>query len=193
MDMERKRLAAVWLLVLLIFGIGLGMYHRSTVIRYQEKQAALSEDLRDMESEIRAKTAEMEALRKELEESSAEIVRMRGLVKNLSSYRLVESVVAAESCGQPIEGQMAVVQTILSRAEACDMTLASVVLAPNQYADPKPEMINESVQQAVERVLLYGQVVYEDPITSFHADYVTPWWASVKSFKGQIGNHLFYE
>lgn len=62
---------------------------------------------------------------------------------------LVERVVAAESGNQTLEGQMAVAQCILNTAEAMEIRPDTVVLAPNQYADPAArEQVTDSVREA---------------------------------------------
>lgn len=105
---------------------------------------------------------------------------------------LIERVVAAESRGEDLQGMMAVAQTILDRAELWNMTVTEVVQAPGQYADPYQGKISIEIKLAVANVFDGGIRVFTEPITHFHADYVSPAWADEKINRGSIGCHRFY-
>lgn len=115
-----------------------------------------------------------------------------GYFSNNAERELIERVVAAESRGEPFEGQIAVAQTIKDRSDLWGMTPAEVVSKPNQYAKPYCGEIPAEVADAVSLVFEQGYRAFEEPTTHFHADYVNPYWAESKASRGQIGNHRFY-
>lgn len=105
---------------------------------------------------------------------------------------LVERIVASEARGEPIEGIMAVAQVIRDRSQLWGMTVTDVVLAPGQFADPYRGEIGPEVVQAVWAVFDEGMSVFSEPVTHFHAEYVSPYWTAGKVSRGSIGNHRFY-
>lgn len=107
-----------------------------------------------------------------------------------SERELVARVVAAESRGESLQGQMAVAQTILDRSIMWDMPIEEVVLAPGQYATPYQGEISDSVYLAVANVFDAGIRIYEDPVTHFYSG-PEPYWASSKESRGSIGRHEF--
>jgi len=104
---------------------------------------------------------------------------------------LICRVVAAEARGEDLQGQMAVAQTILDRAELWNMTPAEVVQAPGQYAYPYQGEIPDSVKLAVANVFDGGIRIFQDPVTHFHSG-PEPYWAADKVNRGSIGRHQFY-
>ena len=109
---------------------------------------------------------------------------------------LVERVVAAESGNQTLEGQMAVAQCILNTAEAMELRPDTVVLAPNQYADPAaPGQVTDSVREAVRRVFDNGERVTEEPIRFFYAPRYSAgrWHESALEYVITIGGHKFFK
>ena len=105
---------------------------------------------------------------------------------------LVERIVASEARGEPIEGMMAVAQVIRDRSQLWKMTVTEVCLAPGQFAAPYQGEISPEVVQAVWAVFDEGMSVFDEPVTHFHADYVSPYWTADKVSRGSIGAHLFY-
>jgi hypothetical protein len=103
---------------------------------------------------------------------------------------LVERVVASESRGEDLQGQMAVAQTILDRAELWNMTVAEVVQAPGQYASPYQGEISDSIHLAVANVFDGGVRVFQEPTTHFAKG--TPYWAEGKINRGNVGRHTFW-
>jgi hypothetical protein len=104
---------------------------------------------------------------------------------------LVERVTAAESRGEDLQGQMAVAQTILDRAELWNMTPTEVVQAPGQYAGPYPGEISDSIHLAVANVFDGGIRVFQEPITHFYSG-AEPSWTDGKVNRGSVGSHRFY-
>ena len=114
------------------------------------------------------------------------------LLKTEAEREMIERVVMAESMGEPFEGQVAVAQTIFDRAVLWNKTPVEVVSQESQYADMYSGEISDSVKQAVSAVFDHGYRAFEEPVTHFHADYVNPYWAEVKTSRGTIGSHRFY-
>lgn len=121
------------------------------------------------------------------ENKSAEI----GYFSNNAERELIERVVAAESRGEPFEGQIAVAQTIKDRSDLWGMTPVEVVSKPNQYAKPYYGEIPVEVADAVSLVFEQGYRAFEEPVTHFHSG-AEPYWAESKVNRGSLGNHRFY-
>lgn len=105
---------------------------------------------------------------------------------------LVESVVEAESCGEPYEGQMAVAQCILNGCEELNMRPDAVVIEW-QYTPNRP-MPSQSVKDAVSAVFDRGEVAVDDDIFWFYAPAKvtgTPWHETQRHVC-TIGGHKFF-
>ena len=109
---------------------------------------------------------------------------------------VVERVVAAESRKQPLNGQIAVAQCVLNTAEAENMRPDEVVLQPNQYAPPAPpELVTDSVKQAVSAVFDEGIEVIDEPIRFFYAPKFSPgtWHEANLEHVITIQDHKFFK
>lgn len=106
-------------------------------------------------------------------------------------FEAVCLVVAAESRGESIEGQMAVAQVIKNRSELWGMKVIDVITKPYQFAKPHTEF-DETTYTAVNRVFRYDMTVFDEPVTFFHTADIKPDWSLEKQVAGQIGNHIFY-
>ena len=85
-------------------------------------------------------------------------------------YEYVMRVVAAESRGEPYEGQLAVAQCIRTTAERRMLTPEEVVKLPNRYADPctyAPDI--ELVRDACCDVFVHGISATDEPIEYFYS------------------------
>ena len=105
---------------------------------------------------------------------------------------IVCRVVMSEAMGEPYEGMLAVAQVIRDRAISWGLPVTEVVTAPSQFAPPCKGEISDEVIIAVDAVFIEGVSLMEFPVTHFHADYVSPYWADSKVSRGQISRHLFY-
>lgn len=105
---------------------------------------------------------------------------------------LIERVVASEARGESLEGQMAVAQTILDRAELWNMSVDEVVTAPAQYAEPYNGTISDNTRIAVANVFDQGIRIFSEPITHFYSGDNEPYWTDNKVNRGSIGSHKFY-
>lgn len=107
---------------------------------------------------------------------------------------LVERTVAAESRGEPLEGQVAVAQTIYQRCVDSDKT-PEEVLVPGQYAAPYKGEIPDTTKEAVSLVFDLGVMAVSEPIMAFYAPaYGTSGWHENKlEFVTEIGSHRFFK
>ena len=103
-------------------------------------------------------------------------------------YRLLLRVCMSEcggKYGEPLEGKIAVVETILNRSEIYGKTIEEVVYEPNQYSTSDNGEPDETVREAVDIAL--SSNTYPDDMIYFRAGYYhnfgTPYM--------QIGNHYF--
>lgn len=156
----------------------------------QEQKALYEQRITELEQENKT----LRDCNKELEESigNLEAQNERLLTLTASTKEDVVRVVMAESRGASLEGQMAVAQTILDRANAWDMKVSEVISQPNQYASPYNGKIADLREEAVDRIFLYGERVFPEETLFFHADYVHPYWADIFPVRGQIESHIFY-
>lgn len=115
---------------------------------------------------------------------------------------LVDTVIA-EAGGEGPEGMTAVAHVIKNRADRRDQSLGDVVRAPHQftgYAAPGPvsqrDQLDAGMRSQAETILrgvLAGEV--PDPTGGadhYHANSVSPGWASRLQPTTTVGNHLFY-
>jgi spore germination cell wall hydrolase CwlJ-like protein len=107
-----------------------------------------------------------------------------------------------EARSEPSEGQIAVAQVVLNRVASEDYpdNICEVVKERKQFSfywDGKPETVYN--KPAWGEAFLYASAVYYDLLddltkgaTHYHADYVTPTWATAGSLTSQIDKHIFY-
>ena len=112
-------------------------------------------------------------------------------------YDYVLRVVAAESRGESLEGQMAVAQCIRETAEATGQTPEQVVKAKNQYASPvSMSVVTDSVREACERVFINGESITDEPIRYFYSTtggFVSKWHENSLQHVMTIGCHKFFK
>lgn len=112
-------------------------------------------------------------------------------------------VVYYEARGEPVEGQVAVAEVVVNRAQsdAYPSSLCAVAYQPGQFALTIEEALSpprgkawRQAQRVAARVMAGGaETPLEGRPTHFHAVSVTPYWASEFRRVGQIGDHVFYE
>jgi len=107
--------------------------------------------------------------------------------------KIVEQVVMAEAGGEPLEGQMAVAQTIRDRCIDRQQTPEQVCTAPNQYATTSIPA-TERVKDAVMFIFDFGHSVFDKPTFYFYQCEMIdqPSYLAQKTFRGQIGPHRFF-
>ena len=108
-----------------------------------------------------------------------------------------------EARGEPIEGQLAVAQVIINRAEssAFPSDYCGVVTQRSQFSFVKNGVIpsRRSNAAAWERARKIARIAHEgmwnsaaDDSLYFHATYVKPSWARKKVARATIKTHIFY-
>lgn len=87
--------------------------------------------------------------------------------------------------GEPLEGKIAVVETILNRSEIYGKTIEEVVYEQNQYSVSDNGEPDETVREAVDIAL--SSNTYPDDMIYFRAGYYHNFGTPYR----QIGNHYF--
>lgn len=87
--------------------------------------------------------------------------------------------------GEPLEGKVAVVETILNRCEIYDKTIEEVVYEPYQYSVDYNGEPDETVRKAVDIALISN--TYPDDMIYFRSRYYHSFGTPYR----QIGNHYF--
>ena len=117
-------------------------------------------------------------------------------------YEYVMRVVAAESRGEPYEGQLAVAQCIRETSERNMMTPEEVVkqVNPNgtrQYAQPVDiSVVTDSVRDACCDVFVHGISATDEPIRYFYSTasgFYSAWHENNLEYVTTIGNHRFFK
>ena len=117
-------------------------------------------------------------------------------------YEYVMRVVAAESRGEPYEGQLAVAQCIRETSECTMMTPEEVVkqVNPNgtrQYAQPIDiSVVTDSVRDACCDVFVHGISATDEPIRYFYSTasgFYSAWHENSLKYVTTIGNHRFFK
>ena len=117
-------------------------------------------------------------------------------------YEYVMRVVAAESRGEPYEGQLAVAQCIRETSERTMMTPEEVVkqINPNgtrQYAQPVDlSVVTDSVRDACCDVFVLGVSATDEPIRYFYSTasgFYSAWHENSLEYVMTIGNHKFFK
>lgn len=117
-------------------------------------------------------------------------------------YEYVLRVVAAESRGEPYEGQLAVAQCIRETSECTMMTPEEVVkqVNPNgtrQYAQPVDiSVVTDSVRDACCDAFVHGISATDEPIRYFYSTvggFYSAWHENSLEYVVTIGNHRFFK
>jgi hypothetical protein len=112
--------------------------------------------------------------------------------------RCLATAVYFESRGEPLEGQLAVAQAILNRAESGRYapTVCGVISQPGQFSYDRSRTPRAGrdweTAEAIAKIAMDDMWHDVAPqAMSFHATYVKPNWAG-KTKVAQIGRHVFY-
>ena len=112
-------------------------------------------------------------------------------------FDYITRVVAAESRGEPFEGQVAVARCIWNSANAKLKTPEEIVEMPNRYADPVSEnLVTESVKTACMYAFLGIELPTEENIEYFYSTvngFYSPWHENNLEHVMTIGNHKFFK
>jgi TolA-binding protein len=166
------------------------------------ENAALQQDIADMQSTIDKLLQNMQQLTKENEQLKAQQTKppetqktSRGGSARYSltpqERNLIERVVMAESGGESYKGQMLVAQCILNACEIDGIRPAKVI-KKYAYAKARPEP-SESVKLAVSAVFDKGETVTDEPIVYFYAPkIVKSEFHESQIFCVEEGGHRFF-
>ena len=167
------------------------------------ENAALQQNIADLESTIDKLLQNMQQLTKENEQLKAQQTKPSEAQKTSrgGSARysltpqerdLVERVVMAEAGGESYKGQMLVAQCILNACILDNMRPAEA-MRKYAYAKSRPEP-SESVKQAVSAVFDKGEQVTDEPIVYFYAPaLVRSEFHESQIFAIEEGGHRFFK
>ena len=140
---------------------------------------------------------------KEVQELEESLVQQEARMPEFGyDYEYVMRVVAAESRGEPYEGQLAVAQCIRETSECTMMTPEEVVkqINPNgtrQYAQPVDiSVVTDSVRDACCDVFVHGISATDEPIRYFYSTasgFYSAWHENSLEYVTTIGNHRFFK
>lgn len=103
-------------------------------------------------------------------------------------------VVAAESRGEPYEGQVAVARCIWNTAIYKGITMEQVVEMPNRYADPVSiDLVTDELRDACRDAFLGMNLPTEEPIEYFYSGDWSQWHESALEYVMTIGGHKFFK
>lgn len=112
-------------------------------------------------------------------------------------FEYIARVVAAESRGEPFEGQVAVARCIWNSANAKATTLEEIVEMPNRYADPvSADLVTESVREACTYAFLGMELPTDENIEYFYSTangFYSKWHEENLEHVITIGNHKFFK
>lgn len=112
-------------------------------------------------------------------------------------FEYICRVVAAESRGEPYDGQVAVARCIWNSAAIKGMTMEEIVELPNRYTDPVPSnLVTESVRDACMYAFLGMDLPTEEPIEYFYSTAnggYSEWHENNLVHVITIGNHKFFK
>ena len=136
-------------------------------------------------------------------ELSASLVQQEARMPDFGyDYEYVMRVVAAESRGEPYEGQLAVAQCIRETSACTMMTPEEVVKQVNkngrrQYAQPVDvSVVTDSVRDACCDVFVLGVSATDEPIRYFYSTasgFYSAWHENSLEYVTTIGNHRFFK
>jgi len=121
--------------------------------------------------------------------------------QEMAEIDCLASAVHYEARGEPKEGQVAVVEVIMTRkaSQSWPDTACKVVAQRKQFSFVKkgripaaPDDCRREHEEIVRQVLSGGLRSSVKGAQWFHADYVSPHWSKSYRRAGAIGQHIFY-
>ena len=205
--MKNKLLYIIAALVTILLLIHIEIRHQTDLQRIDAltaENAALQQNIADMQSTIDKLLQNMQQLTKENEQLKAQQTRQSEAQKTSrgdggirypltpQERDLVERVVMAESGGESYKGQMLVAQCILNACEIDGIRPAEVI-RKYVYAKARPEP-SDSVKRAVSAVFDKGEQVTDEPIVYFYAPrMVKSEFHESQVFCIEEGGHRFFK
>jgi TolA-binding protein len=180
--MKNKYIYIIAALAVVLLLICIEIRHQTDLQRIDAltaENAALQQNIADMQSTIDKLLQNMQQLTKENEQLKAQQTRQSEAQKTSrgdggtrypltpQERNLIERVVMAESGGESYKGQMLVAQCILNACEIDGIRPAEVI-RKYVYAKARPEP-SDSVKRAVSAVFDKGETVTDEPIVYFYA------------------------
>lgn len=195
--MSKRTVARLLLEVVftIIFAVCLNIFLRSCCATDAQQQQSFDEEQDVQQTEEIQRVAQQDKVK------MPEVMILTSCDVNYSPAPVVseyvERVVAAESRGESLLGQMAVAQCIRATAAATGQTPEQVVKVPNQYAQPvSASEVTESVKLACYRVFYLGENAVEDNIRYFYSTangFYSSWHENNLEYVCTIGNHKFFK
>jgi spore germination cell wall hydrolase CwlJ-like protein len=135
--------------------------------------------------------------------SLADLVDRMPAAKLADDVRCLAQAVYFEARGEPLDGQLAVAEVVISRSESGHFPAdyCSVVTQPAQFSFVRRGVIPrpDTTSPAWQRAKAIAQIAHQDLWDSdakgamfFHATYVKPKWAHRKTALARIDTHVFY-
>jgi spore germination cell wall hydrolase CwlJ-like protein len=113
---------------------------------------------------------------------------------NPVEYQIVIQTIAYESSNQSFEGQVAVANTILTRAEMSGTTIFDVVTKPKQFScwiEKQERKLTPKELLLAEKALLYASRNRQN-ITHYHTRSIRPKWSKKLHRVLILDDHIFY-
>ena len=205
--MKNKYIYIIALLLTVLICICIEIRHQTDLQQISAltaENAALQQNIADMQSTIDKLLQNMQQLTKENEQLKAQQTRQSEAQKTSrgdggirypltpQERDLVERVVMAESGGESYKGQMLVAQCILNACEIDGIRPAEVI-RKYVYAKARPEP-SDSVKRAVSAVFDKGEQVTDEPIVYFYAPrMVKSEFHESQVFCIEEGGHRFFK
>jgi spore germination cell wall hydrolase CwlJ-like protein len=141
--------------------------------------------------------------------AASEAASLADLVDRMPAAQLTDDVrclaeaVYFEARGEPLDGQLAVAEVVISRSQSGHFPAdyCSVVTQPAQFSFVRRGVIPrpDTASAAWERAKAIAQIAHQDLWDTdakgamfFHAAYVKPKWAHRKTALARIDTHVFY-
>lgn len=96
-----------------------------------------------------------------------------------------------EARGEPLQGQVAVAQVVLNRAEKWNKTVCEIIYQKNQFSWTN---VYKDVKYTLNEMNIVIEAYSAPRVKAmfYHANYVKPYWRKRLQREMTIGNHTFY-
>ena len=115
-----------------------------------------------------------------------------------ASYQCMVANVWHEARGESIKGMHAVALVTMNRVRQRNKTVCEIVYEPRQFSwtvNVTSDMLDniDNVRRAVANVMTNNISDFTNGATHYHANYVSPLWASSMRRVAIVGKHHFYK
>lgn len=150
----------------------------------------------EVEEEIIEVTEEVKEEIEERDENDP-IYDLEATFPEIEDFEIVARVVAAESRGEPFEGQILVARCIWNTACRKGISMKEVVEMKNRYASPASmEVVTEELKTAVYYGILGIELPVEEEVEYFYSikdGFYSRWHEENLEYVITIGNHKFFK